>query len=184
MNAYCSLIESSDHFVYIENQFYVSSTTVDGTIIHNGIGDALVERAIRAAENGEDWQACLIIPLMPGFQNSVDSQDGTSVRLIMQCQYRSINRGEGSLFGRLKAAGLNPEKYIKFFSLRQWGKIGPKKCLTTEQLYIHAKCMVVDDRHVIIGSANINERSMLGSREKPLGRGRSSKWPLPRRMQI
>ena len=103
MNAYCSLIESSDHFVYIENQFYVSSTTVDGTIIHNGIGDALVERAIRAAENGEDWQACLIIPLMPGFQNSVDSQDGTSVRLIMQCQYRSINRGEGSLFGRLKA---------------------------------------------------------------------------------
>ncbi|KAL1590109.1 hypothetical protein WHR41_01227 [Cladosporium halotolerans] len=165
MNAYCSLIEASDHFIYIENQFYVSSSVVDGTIIHNGIGDALVERAIRAHENGEDWQACLIIPLMPGFQNSVDSQDGTSVRLIMQCQYRSICRGESSLWGRLKAAGVEPEKYIKFFSLRQWGKIGPKKCLTTEQLYIHAKCMVVDDRHVIIGSANINERSMLGSRD-------------------
>jgi phospholipase D1/2 len=179
MNAYCSLIESSDHYVYIENQFYISSTTVDGTIIHNGIGDALVERAIRAAENGEDWQACLIIPLMPGFQNSVDSQDGTSVRLIMQCQYRSINRGEGSLFGRLKAAGLNPEKYIKFFSLRQWGKIGPKKCLTTEQLYIHAKCMVVDDRHVIIGSANINERSMLGSRDSEVASIVTDRMMLP-----
>jgi phospholipase D1/2 len=179
MNAYCSLIESSDHFVYIENQFYISSTTVDGTIIHNGIGDALVERAIRAAENGEDWQACLIIPLMPGFQNSVDSQDGTSVRLIMQCQYRSINRGEGSLFGRLKAAGLNPERYIKFFSLRQWGKIGPKKCLTTEQLYIHAKCMVVDDRHVIIGSANINERSMLGSRDSEVASVVTDRMMIP-----
>lgn len=165
MNAYCSLIEASDHFVYIENQFFVSSTVVDGTTIHNGIGDTLVERAIRAHENGEDWQACLVIPLMPGFQNSVDSQDGTSVRLIMQCQYRSICRGENSIWGRLKAAGIDPEKHIKFFSLRQWGKIGPKKCLTTEQLYIHAKCMVVDDRHVIIGSANINERSMLGSRD-------------------
>lgn len=182
MNAYCSLIEASDHFVYIENQFYVSSTVVDGTIIHNSIGDALVERAIRAHENGDDWQACLIIPLMPGFQNSVDSQDGTSVRLIMQCQYRSICRGEGSLWGRLKAAGIEPEKYIKFFSLRQWGKIGPKKCLTTEQLYIHAKCMVVDDRHVIIGSANINERSMLGSRDSEVASVVTDRMMIPSSM--
>ncbi|KAK6434865.1 Phospholipase D1, partial [Oleoguttula sp. CCFEE 5521] len=165
MNAYTALIEASDHFVYIENQFYISSCTVEGTVIHNKIGDAIVERAIRAHENGEDWKVCLIIPLMPGFQNSVDSQDGTSIRLSMQYQYRSISRGETSIFGRLRAHGINPARYIHFFSLRQWGKIGPKKCLTTEQLYIHAKCMVVDDRHVIIGSANINERSMLGSRD-------------------
>ncbi|KAK5130280.1 hypothetical protein LTR08_002240 [Meristemomyces frigidus] len=165
MNAYCHLIRTSDHFVYIENQFYISSCTVEGTPIHNGIGDALVERAIRAHENDEQWQACLVIPLMPGFQNSVDSQDGTSIRLIMQCQYRSICRGETSIFGRLRAVGIEPEDYIRFYSLRQWGKIGPRKCLSTEQLYIHAKCMVVDDRSAIIGSANINERSMLGSRD-------------------
>nr|POE56425.1 phospholipase d1 [Quercus suber] len=165
MNAYCHLIENSEHFVYIENQFYISSCTVEGSTIHNKIGDALFERAIKAHDNKERWQACLIIPLMPGFQNSVDSQDGTSVRLIMQCQYRSICRGDTSIFGRLRARGIDPQEYIQFYSLRQWGKIGPRKCLTTEQLYIHAKCMVVDDRSVIIGSANINERSMLGSRD-------------------
>jgi phospholipase D1/2 len=165
MTAYCAMIKESDHFVYIENQFFVSSTVIEATTIHNKIGDALVERAIRAHENGEHWQACLVIPLMPGFQNSVDSQDGTSVRLIMTCQYRSICRGEHSIFGRLRAAGIDPEDYIRFYSLRQWGKIGPRKCLTTEQLYIHAKCMIVDDRSAIIGSANINERSMLGSRD-------------------
>jgi phospholipase D1/2 len=165
MNAYCALIEGSDHFVYIENQFYVSSCTVEGTTIHNKIGDAIVNRAIQAHRNREAWQACLIIPLMPGFQNSVDSQDGTSVRLIMQCQYRSICRGDTSIFGRLRAQGIEPEDYVRFYSLRQWGKIGPRKSLTTEQLYIHAKCMIVDDRHAIIGSANINERSMLGSRD-------------------
>ncbi|KAK4556605.1 Phospholipase D1 [Recurvomyces mirabilis] len=165
MNAYCHLIRTSEHFVYIENQFYISSCVVEGTPIHNQIGNALVERAIRAHEEGEKWQACLVIPLMPGFQNSVDSQDGTSIRLIMQCQYRSICRGDSSVFGRLRARGIDPEEYIRFYSLRQWGKIGPRKCLTTEQLYIHAKCMVVDDRTVIIGSANINERSMLGSRD-------------------
>lgn len=165
MNAYIKMIEQSDHFVYIENQFFISSCEVEGTKIENLIGDALVERIIRASQKGEEWRAVILIPLMPGFQNTVDSQDGTSIRLIMQCQFRSINRGEASIFGRLRAQGIEPEDYIQFYSLRAWGKIGPNKQLVTEQLYIHAKIMVVDDRAAIIGSANINERSMLGSRD-------------------
>jgi len=165
MNAYVKLIEKSEHFVYIENQFFISSCEVDGTKVQNSIGDALVERIIRAAASNEAWLAIIVIPLMPGFQNTVDQPDGTSIRLIMQYQFRSINRGESSIFGRLRAAGLQPEDYIQFYSLRSWGKIGPAKALVTEQLYIHAKIMVVDDRYAIIGSANINERSMLGSRD-------------------
>lgn len=165
MAAYIKSIELSDHFVYIENQFFITSTEWGGTIIENKIGDALVERIIRAYRKDEDWRAIIIIPLMPGFQNTVDSQDGTSIRLIMQCQYRSISRGEHSIFGRLRAQGIEPEEFIQFYGLRNWGKIGPDKTLVTEQLYIHAKCMVVDDRIAIIGSANINERSMLGNRD-------------------
>lgn len=165
MNAYVKLIEQSEHFVYIENQFYISSCEIEGKKIENTISDALVERIIRASRNEENWRAVILIPLMPGFQNTVDTEGGTSVRLIMQCQYRSICRGETSIFGRLRAHGIEPEDYIQFFSLRTWGKIGPQKRLVTEQLYIHAKCMIVDDRAAIIGSANINERSMLGSRD-------------------
>ena len=165
MTAYTLAIQKSDHFVYIENQFFISTCEMDNTRIENTIGEALVERIIRADQQGENWRAVIVIPLMPGFQNTVDSPDGTSIRLIMQCQYRSICRGESSIFGRLRAAGINPDKYIKFFSLRSWGKIGHNKVLTTEQLYIHAKCMVVDDKIAIIGSANINERSMLGNRD-------------------
>ncbi|KAL9122063.1 MAG: hypothetical protein Q9187_001377, partial [Circinaria calcarea] len=165
MNAYVKMIEQSDHFVYIENQFFIASCEVEGTRIENGIGDALVERIVRAFHKGEDWRAVVMIPLMPGFQNTVDNQDGTSIRLIMQCQFRSINRGEGSIFGRLRAQNIEPEDYIQFYSLRSWGKIGPAKQLVTEQLYIHAKCMIVDDRIAIIGSANINERSMRGDRD-------------------
>ncbi|OQE37263.1 hypothetical protein PENCOP_c010G03743 [Penicillium coprophilum] len=165
MNAYVKLIEESEHFVYIENQFFISTCEIEGRKIENLIGDALVERIVRADKNEEAWRAVIVIPLMPGFQNTVDSEGGTSVRLIMQCQYRSICRGETSIFGRLRALGIEPEDYIQFYSLRTWGKIGPQKALVTEQLYIHAKCMVVDDRAAIIGSANINERSMLGSRD-------------------
>lgn len=163
-NAYVKMIEDSEHFVYMENQFFITSTETLNNKMVNRIGDALVNRAIRAYENDEDWRAVILIPLMPGFQNEVDEQDGTSVRLILQCQFRSICRGDHSIFGRLRTAGIDPEDYIQFFSLRQWGKIG-NGILTTEQLYIHAKVIIVDDRVALIGSANINERSMLGNRD-------------------
>jgi phospholipase D1/2 len=165
MNAYVQMIATSEHFVYIENQFYISSSEVLGTKIENKINDALVDRIKRAHADDEDWRACIMLPLMPGYQNTVDEQEGSSVRLIMTCQYHSICRGESSIFGRLRAAGIEPEDYIQFYALRSWGEVGPNRMVVTEQLYIHAKIMVVDDRVAIIGSANINERSMLGSRD-------------------
>ncbi|KAI1430526.1 phospholipase D [Xylaria sp. CBS 124048] len=163
--AYVKLIEESEHFVYMENQFFITSTETLNTKVVNRIGDALVERILRAHRNDEDWRCCILIPLMPGFQNTVDQAEGSSVRLIMQFQYRSICRGPHSIFGRLESAGINPEDYISFFSLRTWGHIGKQNALVTEQLYIHAKTIVVDDRVALIGSANINERSMLGNRD-------------------
>ena len=40
--------------------------------------------------------------------------------------------------------------------------------LTTEQVYIHGKVCIVDDRLAIIGSANINERSQRGDRDSEI----------------
>lgn len=164
-NAYLKLIETSEHFVYIENQFFVTSCFIDGTEIHNRIGDALVDRIIKAHNENTAWRAVIVIPLMPGFESQVDEPDGSSVRVIMQCQYMSISRGATSIFAKLRKYGIDPDDYIQFFSLRKWGVIGPDRNLVTEQLYIHAKTMIVDDRLAIIGSANINERSMRGNRD-------------------
>ncbi|KIW09031.1 uncharacterized protein PV09_00924 [Verruconis gallopava] len=182
MNAYVDMIKNSEHFVYIENQFFITSCEMSGTVIENKIGDALVERIIRAHENEEWWRACILIPLMPGFQNAVDAQDGSSVRIIMECQYRSICRGPTSIFARLRNHGIEPEDYIEFYALRSHGQIGPTKALVTEQLYIHAKVMIVDDRIAIIGSANINERSMLGSRDSEVAAIVRDKDMIPSRM--
>lgn len=38
----------------------------------------------------------------------------------------------------------------------------------SEIVYVHSKCMIVDDKYVICGSANINDRSMLGNRDSEL----------------
>jgi phospholipase D1/2 len=37
--------------------------------------------------------------------------------------------------------------------------------VVSEQIYIHDKILIADDRIAIIGSANINDRSMLGDRD-------------------
>ena len=166
-NAYLKSIQMSEHFVYIENQFFVTSTVVEGNTIENQIGEALVSRIIRAHREGTPWRAIIIIPLIPGFPMPIDHPDASSVRLIVELQNKSIARGEHSIFGKLRREGINPEDYISFFSLRTWGKLRGGQ-LTTEQIYPHDKIMIVDDRLVIIGSANINERSQRGDRDSEL----------------
>ncbi len=53
--------------------------------------------------------------------------------------------------------------YIGFYSLRGHGMVNGEP--RTELIYIHSKLMIVDDKTVILGSANINDRSMLGTRD-------------------
>jgi len=38
----------------------------------------------------------------------------------------------------------------------------------TEQIYVHTKLMIVDDTVAIIGSANINDRSIAGNRDSEI----------------
>ena len=47
--------------------------------------------------------------------------------------------------------------------MRNWGVLMGK--LVQEIIYVHSKLMIVDDKYVICGSANINDRSMLGKRD-------------------
>ncbi|SCU80111.1 LAFA_0B07558g1_1 [Lachancea sp. 'fantastica'] len=164
-NAYLKLIETSNHYVYMENQFFVTSSSWDGVVVENKIGDALVDRIIKANSEGKAWKAFIVIPLMPGFDSPVDKPEGSSVRVIMQCQYQSISRGESSIFARLKKLDIDPLQHIQFFSLRKWSALGKNDRLVTEQLYVHGKVLIVDDRSCIIGSANVNERSMQGNRD-------------------
>ncbi|EAU85909.2 SPO14 [Coprinopsis cinerea okayama7 len=163
-NAYLKAIQLSEHFVYIENQFFITSTTVNEVKIENKIGDALVQRIIRAHKDGKPWKCCVMLPLLPGFTFPVDHSDASAIRIILECQNRTIARGSDSIFSKLRKEGIDPDDYISFFSLRNWAKMRGD-ILTTEQVYIHAKICIVDDRLAIIGSANINERSQRGDRD-------------------
>ncbi len=58
---------------------------------------------------------------------------------------------------------MNVADYISFYCLRNWAVIN--QLIVSEQIYIHDKVLIVDDTVAIIGSANLNDRSMLGERD-------------------
>lgn len=62
-----------------------------------------------------------------------------------------------------KFPDIDPYNYISFHCLKNWAIMDHK--IVTEQIYIHDKIMIVDDLVAIIGSANLNDRSMMGHRD-------------------
>ena len=87
----------------------------------------------------------------------------------MQLQYEAISRHKSSIFQLLSDLPLNVNDYIGFFGLRNHALFGRNKNTPkTEIIYVHSKLMIVDDRFMIVGSANINDRSLLGSRDSEL----------------
>jgi len=75
-------------------------------------------------------------------------------------------RGTKSLIEQFKymtQGRINPLEYICFCSLRNWGQMDNK--VVFDMIYVHDKLLIVDDRVLIFGSANVNDRSMLGDRD-------------------
>ncbi|KAJ0406067.1 hypothetical protein ATCC90586_002949 [Pythium insidiosum] len=60
-----------------------------------------------------------------------------------------------------------PDDYVSFFGLRKYGMM-PNGFVSTEQIYIHSKLLIADDKIAILGSANINDRSMMGDRDSEI----------------
>jgi phospholipase D1/2 len=260
-NAYCETIRNAEHFVYIENQFFITATSKnDENAVHNQVGAAIVDAVVRAGKEGRNFKVIIVIPAIPGFAGDLRDNAAAGTRAIMDYQFKSICRGENSIFGRVRAQDIDPENYIFFFNLRsydrinvtptlrkreeqsgltymeleqaeieeleapleaegeearkkaaelrhkfagqqedvglgdQGGVIDPdsiaddamltekkpsteewegepedeKEHFFQEELYIHAKLCIVDDKYVICGSSNINDRSQLGFHDSEL----------------
>ncbi|XP_052207226.1 phospholipase D zeta 1 isoform X2 [Diospyros lotus] len=168
-NAYCSLIEKAEHFVYIENQFFISGLSGDDTI-HNRVLEALYKRILKAYDEKKCFRVIIVIPLLPGFQGGVDDGSAASVRSIMHWQYRTICRGNNSILHNLyNLIGPKMHDYITFYGLRAYGRLYDGGPVASSQVYVHSKIMIIDDRTCLIGSANINDRSLLGSRDSEIG---------------
>lgn len=82
-DAYINLIRESRHFIYIENQFFITATSDKQSPIKNKIGAALAERIIRAGKNEEDFKIFVIMPSVPAFAGDLKNDDSLGTRAIM-----------------------------------------------------------------------------------------------------
>jgi phospholipase D1/2 len=164
-NAYKHFIESAQHYIYIENQFFVSGMRGNGRVT-NTLAQCLYARIMKAAMSKSKFKVLILIPLLPAMEGPVKGGALSSIAGVMYWQYRSICSGGNSLLEELEKSGVDPSKYIKFIGLRTHEKMSTG--WQTEMVYIHSKLMIVDDKTTIIGSANMNDRSMVGSKDSEI----------------
>lgn len=274
-NAYIETINTSRHFVYIENQFFITATSNAQKPVVNKIGAALVDRILRAARVGDKYKVVVLMPAVPAFAGDLKDESSLGTRAIMEFQYGSINRGGNSIMEAIAAEGFDPTEYIRFYNLRSYDRLnvsasmreaeqasgveyelarrehddvmdpagyhaqqgagssdepcgaedyqraaqriasrqglgdgrwdsvsecymlgGPDirdvpwengnvpeiDAFVSEELYIHSKVLIADDRTVICGSANLNDRSQLGYHDSEIAVVIEDSAPLESRM--
>lgn len=128
-NAYCEIIRNAKHYVYIENQFFITATGEHQSPIHNVIGRAIVDAVVNAHKEGRKFRMIILIPAIPGFAGDLRDNAASGTRAIMDYQYKSICRGEHSIYEQIRAEGVDPTQYIFFFNLRSYDRLNKTKAI-------------------------------------------------------
>jgi len=174
-DAWVDIILKAKKTIHIEQQYFISKggwldsglSPVGGTVnsldIQNPVLNALVDRiatAIRANDAG--FHVSIVLPF------EADSNAHANMRRTLTFFANAV-RGLINLPYTDDATALTGiEKWVSVFGMRSWRK-NPQGKLTTAGVYVHSKMILVDDSTFIIGSANINDRSMLGTRDHEMG---------------
>lgn len=132
-NAYSEIIRKAEHFVYIENQFFITATGDQQSPIHNTVGRAIVDAVVRAGKEGRKFRVIIMIPAIPGFAGDLRLPAATGTRAIMDYQYKSICRGEHSIFEQVRKEGVDPTQHIFVFNLRSYDRLNKTPAVAKQE---------------------------------------------------
>ncbi|KAL2250030.1 phospholipase D delta [Sesamum indicum] len=188
--AYIQAIRSAQNFIYIENQYFLGSSYAWPSYKNAGADNLIpMELALKIASKiraKERFTVYVVIPMWPeGAPNSA------SVQEILYWQGQTMQTMYEIIAREIKAAQLenaHPTDYLNFYCLgnrephaeesngsgqssSSGSYVSASQKAGRFMIYVHAKGMVVDDEYVILGSANINQRSMAGSRDTEIAMG-------------
>ncbi|CAH2071316.1 unnamed protein product [Thlaspi arvense] len=195
--AYVKAIRSAQHFIYIENQYFLGSSFNWDSNKDLGANNLIpMEIALKIANKiraKEKFAAYIVIPMWPE-----GDPKSKPMQRILYYQYETMQMMYRTIYETLVEVGLDgqhePQDFLNFFCLGTrevadangtvslYSPLNPPKKTANATLvqvlksrrfmiYVHSKGMVVDDEFVLIGSANINQRSLEGTRDTEIAMG-------------
>ncbi|XP_047095549.1 phospholipase D gamma 1-like [Lolium rigidum] len=185
--AYVNAIRAAQHFIYIENQYFIGSSFNWDSNKDIGANNLVpIEIALKIANKikaNERFSAYIVVPMWPE-----GNPTGAPTQRILYWQNKTMQMMYETIYRALKEVGLDeiyePQDYLNFFCLGNrevddnpstpsTGNTPQEQARKNRRfmVYVHSKGMIVDDEYVIIGSANINQRSMEGIRDTEIAMG-------------
>ena len=179
---YVHHIRRAKRYIYIENQYFLGSS-------HEWLADPnskaphmipyeIAEAICKKIRLGERFACYIVMPMFPE-----GDPHGAPLQAILFWQYRTMELMYRKIATAISDSGLEdarPTDYLLFFCLGNreidipddlppppppFSVPGRLRESRRHQIYVHSKMMIVDDECIIIGSANINQRSMGGNRD-------------------
>jgi len=185
--SYIQMIRNAVHFIYIENQYFLGSAYAwminDDVNCHHTIPSEIAQKICDKIQANEPFCAYIMIPMFPeGDPASAPIQE------ILYWQTRTIEMMYKRVGDAIKASGngTHPTDWLIFLCPAKREAAGehlnnlaspsePMAQTFRETLrfpiYVHSKMIIVDDAYIIVGSANINQRSMAGTRDTEMAVG-------------
>lgn len=195
--AYVAAIRSAERFVYVENQYFIGGSYAWPSYRNSGACNLVpMEIALKVASKvraGAPFAAYVVMPMWPeGNPSSGPAQE------ILFWQNQTMEMMYKVVAAAMEGKGGHPQDYLNFYCLgnrepveddaaaggprNKWAPADPPDDSTSSaaararrhrrfMVYVHSKGMIVDDEYVIIGSANINQRSLAGSRDTEIAVG-------------
>ena len=185
--AYVQMIRNAENFLYIENQYFLGSaySWIENSDVncHHTIPSEIAQKIVDKICSNERFVAYIVIPMFPN-----GNPASAVVQQVLFYQYKTMQMMYKKVADAIKYSGSNtrPTDWLVFMCLGKRESAGPhldKLDEATETMakvlrqtlrfpiYVHSKMMIVDDFYILLGSANINERSMAGSRDTEMAVG-------------
>jgi len=187
--AYINAIRNSKRFLYIENQYFMGSCFAWER--HQNVGSEhripyeIALKISNRIEKGKPYAVYVVVPMYPEGEPK-----SAPVQTMLVWQWETMSMMYKMVAQAIKAKGLDthPQDYLNFYCLGNRETTQGSDAQTEQpnpesknavilsksrrfMVYVHAKMLVADDEFVIVGSANINERSMAGNRDTEIAMG-------------
>ncbi|MED6193562.1 hypothetical protein PIB30_020706 [Stylosanthes scabra] len=179
-DAYIHAIRRAKDFIYIESQYLIGSDfdwSQDAAheCLHT-IPNELSYKIVSKIQAKERFVVYVVIPMWP--EGKPKGKKGVVQDMLYFSEEDHRDDDVGNTEDR-------PDDYLSFFCLGKREKnehVPPKRPNQGSHyqkaqdagrfmIYVHSKMMIVDDEYIIVGSANINGRSMDGDRDTEIAMG-------------